>query len=104
MQSIGMEHFHHVLVNMFIEFLQKSLVFTVVSSAHKTENELSNHTLTENPYDEDELNEQTDLVNITYVETEAKEDIKRKHITNDIEEDKLSNETQEKRFTVKTYF
>ena len=77
------------------------LFFTVVASAPKTENELSHHTVAEESNDDDKLNEQTDLGNITIVETEAIEEIKSTPITNDITEDKLSNETQEKRFTVK---
>ena len=78
-----------------------SCFFTVVSSAHETENVLSYHTLTEKPNDEDDLNEQTDLGNVTYVETEAIEEITSKHITNDIEEHKSSNETHEKLMTLK---
>ena len=78
----------------------KTLFFTDASSVPETENEVSSDTLAEESND-DKLNEQTDLGNITNVETEAIEEIKSKPITNDIEEDKLSNKTQEKRFTVK---
>ena len=50
------------------------LFFTVVSSALETENEPSNHTLVEESND-DELNEQTDVVNITKIKTDAIEEI-----------------------------
>ena len=80
------------------------LFFTVVASAPKTENELSHHTVAEESNDDDKLNEQTDLGNITIVETEALEEIKSKPITNGIEEDELSNETQEKHLILKNIF
>jgi hypothetical protein len=95
MESIGTEELHHVLVIMFIDFQIFDLFFTVVSSATNTENELSNATLAEESNDDDKLYEKTDDGNITSVETEALEEVKSNPST-DIEEDKLSNETQEK--------
>ena len=93
MESIGMEQCLGKYLHRFLIFFD--LFFTVVSSASETENELSNHTLAEESNNNDKLNELTEHENITIIETKAIKEI-------DIEEDELSNETQEKHLTLKS--